>query len=125
MCMSVCYAAAGAKAYKDSKLCLMMLSNLLHDRYAKQTGISFSSIYPVSSSKRSGSRTQRTLAIAQSTNHAGGAPLAALFQLFTSSTSLTSHPSQPSYFSFYRAASPSRPSSARSGRGSASTSPSL
>ena len=44
----LCY-AAGAKAYKDSKLCLMMLSNLLHDRYAKQTGISFSSIYPVSS----------------------------------------------------------------------------
>ena len=36
----------GAKAYKDSKLCLMMLSNMLHDKYHKQTGISFSSIYP-------------------------------------------------------------------------------
>jgi len=36
----------GAKAYKDSKLCLMMTSNLLHDKYAKQTGIAFSSIYP-------------------------------------------------------------------------------
>ena len=34
----------GAKAYKDSKLCLMMTSNLLHDKYHKQTGISFSSI---------------------------------------------------------------------------------
>ena len=32
----------GAKAYKDSKLCLMMTSNLLHDKYHKQTGISFS-----------------------------------------------------------------------------------
>lgn len=36
----------GAKAYKDSKLCLMMTSNLLHDKYYKQTGIAFSSIYP-------------------------------------------------------------------------------
>jgi len=36
----------GAKAYKDSKLCLMMTSNLLHDMYHKQTGIAFSSIYP-------------------------------------------------------------------------------
>mmetsp|Transcript_103890 Transcript_103890/g.195588 ORF Transcript_103890/g.195588 Transcript_103890/m.195588 type:complete len:587 (+) Transcript_103890:60-1820(+) len=36
----------GAKAYKDSKLCLMMLANQLHDRYHQQTGISFSSIYP-------------------------------------------------------------------------------
>jgi len=36
----------GAKAYKDSKLCLMMTSNILHDKYHKQTGISFSSIYP-------------------------------------------------------------------------------
>ena len=26
----------GAKAYKDSKLCLMMTSNLLHDKYQKQ-----------------------------------------------------------------------------------------
>jgi len=36
----------GAKAYKDSKLCLMMLANTLYDMYAKQTGIAFSSIYP-------------------------------------------------------------------------------
>jgi len=36
----------GAKAYKDSKLCLMMTSNLLNDKYHKQTGIAFSSIYP-------------------------------------------------------------------------------
>ena len=36
----------GAKAYKDSKLCLMMTSNALHDKYYKQTGIAFSSIYP-------------------------------------------------------------------------------
>ena len=36
----------GAKAYKDTKLCLMMLSNLLHARYHRQTGIAFSSIYP-------------------------------------------------------------------------------
>ena len=36
----------GAKGYKDSKLCLMMLSNMLHDKYHKQTGIAFSSIYP-------------------------------------------------------------------------------
>ena len=36
----------GAKAYKDSKLCLMMTSNMLHDRYHRQTGIAFSSIYP-------------------------------------------------------------------------------
>jgi protochlorophyllide reductase len=36
----------GAKAYKDSKLCLMMISNLLHDKYHKQTGIAFSAIYP-------------------------------------------------------------------------------
>jgi len=36
----------GAKAYKDSKLCLSMLSNILHDRYHKQTGIAFSTIYP-------------------------------------------------------------------------------
>merc|ERR1719506_525222 len=40
------YNFIGAKAYKDSKLCLMMLSNLLHDKYHKQTGIAFSSIYP-------------------------------------------------------------------------------
>jgi len=36
----------GAKAYKDSKLCLMMLANGLHAKYHKMTGISFSSIYP-------------------------------------------------------------------------------
>jgi protochlorophyllide reductase len=36
----------GAKAYTDLKLCLMMTSNLLHDKYHKQTGIAFSSIYP-------------------------------------------------------------------------------
>mmetsp|Transcript_70347 Transcript_70347/g.132320 ORF Transcript_70347/g.132320 Transcript_70347/m.132320 type:complete len:492 (-) Transcript_70347:160-1635(-) len=36
----------GAKGYKDSKLCLMMLANMLHDKYHKQTGIAFSSIYP-------------------------------------------------------------------------------
>ena len=40
------YNFIGAKAYKDSKLCLMMLANMLHDKYHKQTGISFSSIYP-------------------------------------------------------------------------------
>lgn len=36
----------GAKAYKDSKLCLSMLSNLLHKRYHKQTGIAFSTVHP-------------------------------------------------------------------------------
>jgi len=36
----------GAKGYKDSKLCLMMLSNMLHDKFHRQTGIAFSSIYP-------------------------------------------------------------------------------
>jgi hypothetical protein len=36
----------GAKAYKDSKLSLMMLSNVLHAKYHKKTGIAFSSIYP-------------------------------------------------------------------------------
>eukprot|EP00614_Pseudopedinella_elastica_P012495 CAMPEP_0172586810 /NCGR_PEP_ID=MMETSP1068-20121228/6059_1 /TAXON_ID=35684 /ORGANISM="Pseudopedinella elastica, Strain CCMP716" /LENGTH=480 /DNA_ID=CAMNT_0013381685 /DNA_START=81 /DNA_END=1523 /DNA_ORIENTATION=- len=40
------YSFNGAKAYKDSKLCLMMLSNMLHDKYHRQTGIAFSSIYP-------------------------------------------------------------------------------
>lgn len=40
------YRFIGAKAYKDSKLCLMMLSNILHSKYHKLTGISFSSIYP-------------------------------------------------------------------------------
>ena len=36
----------GAKAYKDSKLMIMMLTNILHDRYNRATGIAFSSIYP-------------------------------------------------------------------------------
>lgn len=36
----------GAKGYKDSKLCLMMLANILHDKYHRQTNIAFSSIYP-------------------------------------------------------------------------------
>jgi len=40
------YVFIGAKAYKDSKLCLMMLSNILHAKYNKLTGIAFSSIYP-------------------------------------------------------------------------------
>ena len=40
------YGFIGAKAYKDSKLCLMMLSNMLHAKYHKRTGITFSSIYP-------------------------------------------------------------------------------
>jgi hypothetical protein len=40
------YSFDGAKAYKDSKLCLMMLANTLHAKYNKLTGISFSSIYP-------------------------------------------------------------------------------
>ena len=40
------YGFIGAKAYKDSKLCLMMMSNVLHAKYHKLTGVSFSSIYP-------------------------------------------------------------------------------
>ena len=36
----------GAKAYKDTKLCLMMMANMLHEKYHRATGISFSSIYP-------------------------------------------------------------------------------
>jgi protochlorophyllide reductase len=36
----------GAKAYKDSKLMIMMLSNILHEKYHRATGIAFSSIYP-------------------------------------------------------------------------------
>jgi len=40
------YSFDGAKAYKDSKLCLMMLSNTLHAKYNKLTGVAFSSIYP-------------------------------------------------------------------------------
>lgn len=46
VCMADGYAFDGAKAYKDSKLCLMMLSNVLHAKYNKLTGIAFSSIYP-------------------------------------------------------------------------------
>eukprot|EP00560_Eucampia_antarctica_P002043 CAMPEP_0197835304 /NCGR_PEP_ID=MMETSP1437-20131217/25367_1 /TAXON_ID=49252 ORGANISM="Eucampia antarctica, Strain CCMP1452" /NCGR_SAMPLE_ID=MMETSP1437 /ASSEMBLY_ACC=CAM_ASM_001096 /LENGTH=581 /DNA_ID=CAMNT_0043440639 /DNA_START=95 /DNA_END=1840 /DNA_ORIENTATION=+ len=46
VCMADGYAFDGAKAYKDSKLCLMMLSNVLHAKYHKLTGITFSSIYP-------------------------------------------------------------------------------
>mmetsp|Transcript_11932 Transcript_11932/g.28671 ORF Transcript_11932/g.28671 Transcript_11932/m.28671 type:complete len:586 (-) Transcript_11932:90-1847(-) len=40
------YGFIGAKAYKDSKLCLMMTANYLHSKYHKLTGISFSSMYP-------------------------------------------------------------------------------
>lgn len=40
------YPFNGAKAYKDSKLAVMMMANLLHDKYNRGTGISFSSIYP-------------------------------------------------------------------------------
>jgi protochlorophyllide reductase len=40
------YGFDGAKAYKDSKLCLMMLANFLHTKYHKTTGIAFSSMYP-------------------------------------------------------------------------------
>jgi len=34
------------QGYNDSKLALMMLSNLLHDKYHRQTRVAFSSIYP-------------------------------------------------------------------------------
>lgn len=40
------YGFIGAKAYKDSKLCLMILANFLHAKYHKTTGIAFSSMYP-------------------------------------------------------------------------------
>ena len=40
------YGFIGAKAYKDSKLCLMMMANYLHYKYNKLTGVSFCSIYP-------------------------------------------------------------------------------
>jgi len=36
----------GAKAYKDSKVCDVMLMRELHRRYHKETGIVFSSLYP-------------------------------------------------------------------------------
>lgn len=40
------YGFIGAKAYKDSKLCLMMMANFLHTKYHKLTKVSFSSMYP-------------------------------------------------------------------------------
>ena len=40
------YGFIGAKAYKDSKLCLMMMSNFLHSKFNRSHGITFSSIYP-------------------------------------------------------------------------------
>jgi protochlorophyllide reductase len=40
------YSFNGAKAYKDSKLAIMMFTNALHERYHRATGIAFSSIYP-------------------------------------------------------------------------------
>lgn len=40
------YGFIGAKAYKDSKLCLMIMANFLHAKYHKTTGITFSSMYP-------------------------------------------------------------------------------
>jgi len=36
----------GAKAYKDSKVCDIMLMRELHKRYHKSTGIAFTSLYP-------------------------------------------------------------------------------
>jgi protochlorophyllide reductase len=36
----------GAKAYKDTKLALMMTAVILHERFHHSTGIAFSSIYP-------------------------------------------------------------------------------
>ena len=40
------YGFDGAKAYKDSKLALMMTSEVLHAKYRRQTGIAFSSAFP-------------------------------------------------------------------------------
>ena len=40
------YGFIGAKAYKDSKLSLMMMANYLHYKYHKLTGVAFSSLYP-------------------------------------------------------------------------------
>jgi len=40
------YGFIGAKAYKDSKLSLMMMSNFLHSKFNKSHGVTFSSIYP-------------------------------------------------------------------------------
>eukprot|EP00930_Biecheleria_cincta_P071190 TRINITY_DN58710_c0_g1_i1.p1 TRINITY_DN58710_c0_g1~~TRINITY_DN58710_c0_g1_i1.p1 ORF type:complete len:459 (-),score=75.07 TRINITY_DN58710_c0_g1_i1:104-1480(-) len=36
----------GAKAYKDSKLCCVMLMRELHKRFHSSTGVSFTSLYP-------------------------------------------------------------------------------
>jgi light-dependent protochlorophyllide reductase len=36
----------GAKAYKDSKVCCVMLMRELHKRFHESTGVSFSSLYP-------------------------------------------------------------------------------
>jgi protochlorophyllide reductase len=36
----------GAKAYKDSKLCCVMLMRELHKRFHESTGIAFTSLYP-------------------------------------------------------------------------------
>mmetsp|Transcript_128497 Transcript_128497/g.399838 ORF Transcript_128497/g.399838 Transcript_128497/m.399838 type:complete len:644 (-) Transcript_128497:339-2270(-) len=36
----------GAKAYKDTKLALMMTANMLHERFHRSTDIAFSSVYP-------------------------------------------------------------------------------
>lgn len=36
----------GAKAYKDSKVCNMLMMQEFHRRYHEETGISFSSLYP-------------------------------------------------------------------------------
>jgi len=40
------YGFIGAKAYKDSKLSLMIMANYLHYKYNKLTGITFTSMYP-------------------------------------------------------------------------------
>eukprot|EP00981_Chlorochromonas_danica_P003884 scaffold735_cov159-Ochromonas_danica.AAC.16 len=40
------YKFNGAKAYKDSKMCMMMTANFLHQKYHRGTGITFCSIYP-------------------------------------------------------------------------------
>jgi protochlorophyllide reductase len=46
VCMADGYSFNGAKGYKDSKMAIMMTSNLLHEKYHRSTGIAFSSIYP-------------------------------------------------------------------------------
>jgi len=40
------YGFIGAKSYKDSKLCLMIMSNYLHTMYNKMSGFTFSTMYP-------------------------------------------------------------------------------